>query len=355
MANAKIYVNREEGFIGTGLKKDEFVADCSDLDDIIAFTKAGIMKVVKVADKAFIGKDILHVAVFHKGDERTTYNMIYTDGKSGVSFAKRFNVTGITRDKEYLLTKGEEKSRVQYLSANPNGEAEMVRVLLSPQARARSKEFDFGFDQLEIKGRGGIGKQLTKYPIRSIRFKEAGKATLSGRQLWFDDTFGRLNTEEKGQLLGSFAPEDRILVIYQDGNYEITDQELSRHFDSEKIQLIEKFDPGRIITAVYLDQEKKQYNIKRFQVETTTLNSKFFFIKEGEGNRLEAVTTDEQPILIVKSGRGAQARRIRWKVTKVVELMGWRAVGVKMVDYNKTVEMEWDKKGGEKRQPELFE
>ena len=204
IANVKLYVNRAEGFIGTGLKKDEFVTDCSDLDDIIAFTKGGKMKVVKVADKAFIGKDILHVAVFRKNDERTTYNMIYVDGKSGVSYAKRFNVTGITRDKEYDLAKEDAKSKVHYLSANANGEADVVRIVLSPASTARHKEFDFYFEEQEIKNRSSLGNQVTKYPIRTVKFKEAGKSTLSGRRLWFDATFGRLNTEGKGEYLGWF-------------------------------------------------------------------------------------------------------------------------------------------------------
>ena len=257
IANTKLYVNRADGFIGTGLKKDEFVTDCSDLDDIIAFTKAGKMKIVKVAEKAFIGKDILHVGVFKKNDERTTYNMIYSDGKSGISYAKRFNVTGVTRDKEYDLTRRIEKSKVHYFSVNPNGEAESVRVILTPGSSARIKEFDFYFESLEIKGRSSMGNQVTKYPIRIVKYKEAGKATLSGRKLWFDDTFGRLNTEEKGEYLGNFGSEDKILVIYNDGNYEIKDQELTQRFDADKILLIEKFDPEKIISAVYLDRKNR--------------------------------------------------------------------------------------------------
>jgi len=354
IANTKLYVNREDGFIGTGLKKDELVTDCSDLDDIVAFTKSGKMKVVKVADKTFIGKDIIHVAVFRKNDERTTYNMIYTDGKSGISYAKRFNVTGVTRDKEYNLAKEEEKSKVHYFSANPNGEAEVVRVVLSPSSTARNKEFDFYFETLEIKNRSSIGNQVTKYPIRSVRFKEAGKATLSGRKIWFDDTFGRLNTEEKGQYLGNFDAEDKILVIYHDGNYEITDQELTQRIEAEKVLLIEKFDPEKIITAVYLENDKLQFNIKRFKIETTTLHSKFFFIKEGDGNRLETVTTAREPVLIVQSGRGSQIRKTKFKVEKLVEVMGWKAVGAKLADYSKTLEMEWEEKKGNGKQPELF-
>ena len=356
IANVKLYVNRSEGFIGTGLKKDEFVADCSDLDDIIAFTKSGKMKVVKVSDKTFIGKDIIYVAVFRKNDERTTYNMIYSDGKTGISYAKRFNVTGVTRDKEYDLSKAEEKCRVYHFTANPNGEAEVVKIILSPNSSARIKEFDFYFETLEIKNRSSLGNQVTKYPIRTVKFKEAGKATLSGRRIWFDSTFGRLNTEEKGEFLGSFGSEERLLVIYSDGNYEITDTEITQRFDAEKIIDIKKFDPESIITAIYLDNEKLQFNVKRFKIETTTLRSKFLFIKEGEGNRLEAVTTNPAPIVLIKSGRGAQARTQKVKIAGFVEVMGWRAVGSKLFDFAKSVEIEWAHKEDDKDklQAELF-
>ena len=355
IANIKLYVNYADGFIGTGLKKDELIAEVSDLDDIIAFTKTGVMKVVRVSDKIFIGKDIIHVAVFQKSDERTTYNLVYADGKTGVSYAKRFNVTGITRDKEYDLTKGSEKSRVHYFSANPNGEAEVVKIVLSPNCTAKKKELEFYFEELEIKGRGSIGNQVTKYPVKSVKFKEAGKSTLDAKKLWFDNKFGRLNTEEKGEYLGKFDAEDRILVIFNDGNYEITDQELTQRFDAEKILLIEKFRADKIITAVYLDNEKLQYNIKRFKIETTTLKSKFFFIKEGKDNRLETVTTEEEPLLIVHSGRGQLVRSAKFKVNKMVDVMGWKAVGAKLTDYSKSVEMEWEKKHDEDNaQPELF-
>ena len=355
IANIKLYVNYADGFIGTVLKKDELIAEVSDLDDIIAFTKSGIMKVVRVSDKIFIGKDIIHVAVFQKSDERTTYNLVYGDGKTGVSYAKRFNVTGITRDKEYDLTKGSEKSKVHYFSANPNGEAEVVKIVLSPNCMAKKKELEFYFEELEIKGRNSIGNQVTKYPIKSVKFKEAGKSTLDAKKLWFDNKFGRLNTEEKGEYLGKFDAEDRILVIFNDGNYEITDQELTQRFDAEKILLIEKFRADKVITAVYLDNEKLQYNIKRFKIETTTLKSKFFFIKEGKDNRLETVTTYQEPLLIVHSGRGQLVRSAKFKVNKMVDVMGWKAVGVKLTDYSKSVQMEWEKKHDEDNaQPELF-
>ena len=355
IANTKIYVNIADGFVGTGLKKDELIAEVSDLDDIIAFTKSGIMKVVKVADKAFIGKDIIHVAVFQKNDERTTYNMIYVDGKTGVSYAKRFNVTGITRDKEYDLTKGADKSKVHYFSANPNGEAEVLKIILSPNCSAKKKELEFYFEEMEIKGRGSIGNIVTKYPIKSVKFKEAGRSTLDAKKLWFDNKFGRLNIEEKGEYLGKFEAEDRLLVIYNDGNYEITDQELNQRFDFEKVLLLEKFDPEKIITAVYLDNEKLQFNIKRFKIETLTLHNKFFFIKEGKDNRLETVTTELEPVLIVNSGRGQLVRSAKFKVEKLVEVMGWKAIGAKLTDFSKTVEMEWEKKKDEENlQGDLF-
>lgn len=355
IANAKLYVNREDGFIGTGLRKDEFLFDCSTLDDIIVFTKRGVMKVVKVGDKAYIGKDIIHAAVFQKNDERTTYNMIYMDGDSGKSFAKRFNVTGVTRDKEYFLAKEHDKSKVHYLSVNPHAEAEIVRIILTPGARAHKKELEYNFAELEITGRGSKGITVTKYPIKSegVKLKEAGRSTIAGRKFWYDDQFGRLNVDEKGQYLGMFDADDKILVVYNDGNYEITDQELTQKLDAEKVLLIEKFDPEKIITAVYADMDKKQFMVKRFKIETTTLGNKFLFIKEGDGNYVEAVTTDAEPILAVQQGRGAQIRKGKMKLEKVAELSGWRTVGTRLLDYSKSVEMEWVKPKGSS-QPELF-
>ena len=293
-------------------------------------------------------------AVFQKNDERTTYNMIYSDGKGGLSYAKRFNVTGVTRDKEYDLTKGDEKSKIHYLSVNPNGEAEVVKIVLTPGCAARIKEFDFYFEELAIKGRSSMGNQVTKYPIKSVRFKEAGKATLSGRKLWFDEKFGRLSAEEKGTYLGSFEPDDRILVIYNDGNYEVTDQEMTQKIDPEKVLYIGKFDPEKVITAVYVDNDKKQYMVKRFKIETSTLKTKFMFIKEGDGNYVEAVTTDEEPILAMQQGRGAQIRKAKLKIVKIAEVTGWKTVGTKLADYSKSTEMEWVK-SKESNQAELFE
>ncbi|MBL0334589.1 MAG: DNA gyrase/topoisomerase IV subunit A [Chitinophagaceae bacterium] len=354
IANTKLYMNRDEGFIGTSLKKDEFLFDCSDLDDIIVFTKRGIMKVVKVSDKAFIGKEIVHAAIFKKNDERTTYNMIYADGKGGKNFAKRFNVTGITRDKEYDLTRGDDTSKVHYFTVNPNAEAEIVKINLSPNCSAHKKELEFNFAELEIKGRSSMGNIVTKYPIKSVKLKEAGVSTIAGKKLWYDDQFGRLTTEEKGELIGTFDADDKILVIYRDGNYEITDQELTQKLDAEKVLLIEKFRPDRVITAVYVDLDKKQFMVKRFKIETTTLKNKFFFIKEGDGNYVEAVTTDADPVMHVQQGRGAQIRKGKLKLVKMAELGGWRNVGFRMLDFSKSVEMEWVKSKEDPNQTELF-
>jgi len=238
-----------------------------------------------------------------------------------------------------------------------NGEAESVKVILSPNCSASIKEFDFFFDTLEVKGRSSVGNQVTKYPVKAIKLKEAGKSTLTGRKLWFDDKFGRLNTDEKGIYLGTFEDE-KLLVITKDGNYEVTDTEQSQRFDPEKVIFMEKFDPAKIVTAVYLDKEKLQFNIKRFLIETTTLKTPFTFIKEGTGNYVEAVSTFAEPILAVNTGRGAQVRKTKFKVSKMVDVMGWKAIGTKLVDFSKTVEMNWENKVFIKdpndTQPELF-
>ncbi len=354
IANIKLYANFIDGFIGTGLKKDEYIGEVSDLDDIIAFTKSGIMKVVRVSEKTFIGKDIIHAAVFQKADERTTYNIIYVDGKTGTSFAKRFNVTGITREKEYDLTKGSEKSRIHYFSTNANGEAEVVKIILSPNCSAKKKEFDFYFEELEIKGRGAIGNTVTKYPIKTIRFKQAGKSTLDAKKLWYDDKFGRLNADEKGLFLGKFEAEDRLIIFYKDGNYEMIDQELTQRFETEKILTLEKFNIEKVFSAVYLDNDKMQFNVKRFKIETTTLNNKYFFIKEGKSNLLYAISSSEIPLLNVKTGKGQLVNNVKFKVDKLVEVMGWKAIGSKLMDFNKSIEMEWIVAKNENLQQDLF-
>jgi topoisomerase-4 subunit A len=227
---------------------------------------------------------------------------------------------------------------------------------LSPNCTARNKELDFYFEELEIKGRSSQGNIATKYPVKTVKLKEAGKSTLSGVKLWFDAVYGRLNREEKGEYLGMFE-DDKLLVIYNDGHYELTDLELNQRFDGEKVLLIEKYKPEKIITAIYLDNDKQQYNVKRFKIETSTLKSKFLFIKEGEGNVLEAVTTMDEPILSVQTGRGTSVRKAKFKIAKMVEVMGWKAIGAKLMDFSKTVEMNWEEPPKEEptNQASLFE
>lgn len=331
IANTKLYVNYKEGFIGTGLKKDEFAFDCSDLDNIIVFRKDGKMMITKVADKVFVGKDIIYLAVFQKNDERTTYNMIYVDGKTGIAYGKRFNVTGITRDKEYDLTKGNPNSKVLYFSANANGEAEVVTITLSPGSKARVKVLDFYFEELEIKGRGAQGNQVTKYPVKSVKFKEKGRSTLSGQKVWYDDTVGRLNKDGNGMFLGSFEENDRVIAFYKDGTYELTDFELTNRYDPDAVVLIEKFAPEKIVSAIYYDSKTGQYNAKRFKIESQTLKNKYLFIREGEGNLLELVTTQQEPVISIKTGK-KKADLVEEEIAlhETIDITGWKAVGTRI-------------------------
>ncbi|RYD55012.1 MAG: DNA gyrase/topoisomerase IV subunit A [Sphingobacteriales bacterium] len=333
IANAKLYVNYKEGFIGTGLKKDEFAFDCSDIDNIIVFRKDGKMMITKVADKTFVGKDIIYLAIFQKNDERMTYNMIYVDGKTGIAFGKRFNVTGITRDKEYDLTKGNPNSKVLHFSANANGEAEVVTITLSPGSKARNKVLDFYFEELEIKSRGAQGNQVTKYPVKSVKFKEKGRSTLSGQKLWFDPAIGRLNKDNTGTFLGSFEEGDRIITFYKDGNYELTDYELTNRFDTGSLMLIEKFHPEKAVTAIYFDGKTGVFNAKRFIIESQTLKNKYLFIREGEGNYLEFVTTKPEPLVTLKSGKKkSELTSQEVALHEVIDITGWKAVGTRIAE-----------------------
>lgn len=356
IANTKLYVNYKEGFIGTGLKKDEFAFDCSDLDNIIVFKKDGTMVVTKVAEKSFVGKDIIHLDIWQKNDDRTTYNMIYVDGKSGVSYGKRFNVTGVTRDKEYDLTKGNPNSKVHYLTANPNGEAEVVSITLSPGSKARIKVFDFYFETLEIKGRSAQGNQVTKYPIRSIKLKEKGRSTLSGQKIWYDETLGRLNKDGNGMLLGSFMPEDRIIAFYKDGTYELTDFELTNRYETNDLVRIELFNPERIITAVYFDKKSGNFYAKRFKIEALTLKNKYLFIKEGEGNYLEFVTTKPEPVLVLRTGKKkSELTEEEFAAHEQIDITGWRTVGTKIGDNTlKEVSLQEEESEADDEAPTLF-
>ncbi|MCM5663356.1 DNA gyrase/topoisomerase IV subunit A [Galbibacter mesophilus] len=291
--NTKLYVNRKEGFIGTSLKRDEYVCDCSDIDDIIVFTATGKMMVTKVDAKTFIGKDIIHVAVFKKKDKRTIYNLIYKDGKGGASYVKRFFVSSITRDREYDLTNGKAGSYVHYFSANPNGEAEIVTIFLRQVGSIKKLKWDLDFADVLIKGRASKGNIVSKYAIKRIELKEKGVSTLKPRKIWFDDTVQRLNVDGRGELLGAFKGEDRLLIITQDGIVKTAVPELTMHFESNMI-VLEKWNPKKPISAIYYNGEKELYYIKRFLIENEGKEESF--IPEVPGSRLEIVSTDWRPV-----------------------------------------------------------
>ena len=291
-ATQKLYVNREEGFAGTGLKKDEFVCDCSDIDDIIVFRADGTFIVTRVSDKVFVGKNVVHIAVFKKNDERTIYNLIYQDGKKGSAMVKRFAVTGITRDKEYCLTKGSADSRVLYFTANPNGEAETISVHLRPRPRLKILTFEFDFSTLAIKGRQSIGNILTRNFVRKISLKDEGISTLGARDIWFDDSVNRLNAEQRGRHLGAFEPEDRIVTFMRSGHFRVYPADLSLHFDEDLI-LIGKFDPEKVYTAIYLDGSNGLQFVKRFAAEAS--DKKMCFISENPGSELLHLLTLPAP------------------------------------------------------------
>jgi topoisomerase-4 subunit A len=332
LANEKLYVNKEEGFIGTSLKKDEFVTDCSDIDDIIAFTKEGKMKVVKVSDKVFIGKNIIHVAVFKKNDERTTYNMIYRDGPKGITFMKRFNVTGVTRDKEYDLTKGTPNSEVLWFTVNPNGEAEKVEVQLRSGGGVRKTELDVDFGEMQVKGRNSVGNIITKYPVKKVVLIKKGASTLEAEDYWFDETVHRLNKEERGTYLGKFAGEDKILTITSKGYYKLYNFDLLNHFD-EDIVLIEKYFPNQVITCVYYDGESKSYLTKRFTPEM--VSNKTLIITEHEQSRIELITTQINPVIEVKFHKDKN-KDIKDESINLVEfspMVNMKAKGKKLTTY----------------------
>jgi topoisomerase-4 subunit A len=331
--NAKLYVNKIDGFVGFGLKKDEFVCDCSDLDDIIVIRRDGICMVSRIAEKVFMGKDILHVGVFRKGDERMVYNLIYLDGGSGKAMVKRFQVLGITRDKEYPLTKGTKGSKVMYFTANPNGEAEIISVFLTQGAKARVKVFDFDFATIEIKGRSAQGNIMTRYPVRKIQLKMEGVSTLGGLNIYYDAVIGRLNTDQRGRLIGNFLGEDRILVCYKNGEYELTTFELTNRFEASEVILIEKFNPQRIVSAVYFDGGTKTFFVKRFQIETTTINKKFNFITDHKQSYLKLVSTENQPQIVATLIKGKEEEVMEYDLDMLIDVKGWKAIGNKLSTY----------------------
>ncbi len=327
MNNTKLYVNRKEGFIGTSLKKDEFVTDCSDIDDIICFTSEGKMMISKVDAKTFVGKDIIHVAVFKKKDKRTIYNLVYRDGKNGASYLKRFAVTGITRDKEYDITQGKKESKIKYFSANPNGEAEVITVYLRQVGSIKKLKFEVDFADMMIKGRNVKGNIVTKYAIKRIELKEEGVSTLKPRRIWFDDSVKRLNVDERGELLGEFKGDDRLLVITQEGIAKTIKPELQTRFDDEII-VLEKWMPRKPVSAIYWEGEKERFYVKRFIIENPDKEEKF--IGEHSKSFLELISTDYVPRveLIFSKIRGKDPRPGEViNVEEFISVKGIKALG----------------------------
>ncbi|BDD09679.1 DNA topoisomerase IV subunit A [Fulvitalea axinellae] len=331
--NAKLYVNRTEGFVGTGLKKDEFVCDCSDIDDILVFRADGRCVVTKNADKVFVGKDIIHVEVFRRNDERKVFNMVYLNADKKCAMWKRFQILTVTRDREYELIKGGQKSRVLYFSANANGEAERINVKLTAGCGAKQKNLDFDFADLEVKGRGVAGNILTKYPIRKngITKTSEGVSTLGGVSIWFDDLVGRLNNDGRGRLLGTFSDE-KVLAVYKDGSYELTTYELTNRYEVKDLMLIEKFDPHTILSTIYYDGETKFHYVKRFNIETTTLNKRFKFVNDARSTKLVVATTDRSP-QVELSYTPQGTRKVSTNVYDfdlLDSVKGWKAIGNKL-------------------------
>lgn len=330
--NAKLYVNRADGFIGHSLKKDEFVGDCSDIDDIIVFKKDCTFQVARIADKVFVGKNIIHVDVWKKGDERTTYNMVYVNAKSGRTMAKRFNVTSITRGNDYPPAKGLTKAKLLYFSANYNGEAETINVQLTQGSKARKKVFDFDFSTIDIKGRGAAGNILTRYPVRKITMKEAGKSTLGAIKMWMDEVSGRLNTSSRGLYLGAFDTGDTLLVIYKKGEYEVLELDMNQRFEVKDVMHIGKLEKDTKISAIYYDGGKGWTMVKRFQIETNKLNQRFNFLSEDKNTKLYFASVHEKPKLNyayrVKGGKEEGTVDL----ADFIDVKGWRALGNKLID-----------------------
>ena len=321
--NTKLFVNREEGFVGTGLKRDEYVCDCSDIDDIIVFTKEGKLMVTKVGSKTFIGKGIIHVAVFKKKDKRTIYNMIYKDGKGGPSYIKRFAVTSVTRDREYDLTNGKPNSSVGYFSANPNGEGEVVTVLLRQVGSIKKLKWDIDFAEILIKGRVSKGNLVTKHAIKRIELKEKGVSTLKPRKIWFDDTIQRLNVDGRGELVGEFRGEDRILVITQSGIAKTIVPEITTHFDDDMI-VLEKWIPSKPISAIYFDGQKEKYYVKRFLIENE--NREDTFISDHSSSVLELVSTDWRPVAKIEFAKERGKDRREDQIINLEEFINVKGV-----------------------------
>jgi topoisomerase-4 subunit A len=329
--NAKLYINYKEGFIGTGLKKDEFVCDCSDIDDIIVIRKDGGYLITKVDDKVFVGNDIIYAQVFLKNDERTIYNIVYQDGKDGPLYVKRCAISGLTRDKEYNLTRGTAGSKITYFSANPNGEAEVIRVHHKPKARLKKLIFEFDFGQLAIKGKSSMGNILTKNPVHKIALKEKGLSTLGGRKIWFDDAVFRLNVDGRGLYLGEFSADEKIIVISKNGYFRVTGFDLSNHFE-DNILIIEKFRTGKVYSVIYWDAEQKFYYVKRFTIEES--EKPLCFINENPESKLISITEVEYPRFEIQfGGKNRDRENEIIEVAEFINVKSYKAKGKRLTSF----------------------
>jgi len=331
--NAKLYANKADGFVGFGLKKDEFISDCSDIDDIIVFRNDGYFLVTRIAEKTFVGKDIIHVAVWKKNDERTTYNAVYTDGATAKSFVKRFNVTAITRDKEYPITQETKGSKLHYFSVNPNGEAEVIQVQLSLGCKAKIKMFEFNFAELAIKGRSSQGNMLTKYPLRNIKLKAAGRSTIGALKIWLDEVSGRLNTEQRGRFLGEFDTGDELLILYKNGSYITTPLDITKRFQSDDFLYIGQCNrKDDVITAVHYDGHKGWTMVKRFHIETTQADQRFSYLTDHPESQLLFLSVEPSPKIKFQIKVGNKKSEGEALLTDIVDIKGWKAVGNRLSD-----------------------
>jgi len=331
--NAKLYLNAKEGFVGSGLKKDEFITECSDIDDVIAFTRQGTMRVVRMGDKVFVGKNVIHANVWKKGDERTTYNMIYLDAKTGRAMGKRFNVSAITRNKDYDLTTGVKGNKVYYFSVQPNGESEVVEIKLTAACKAHKKTFEFDFATLDIKGRGTKGNIVTKYPVRKVTQLEVGESSIGAMKLWIDKASGRLNTEELGQYIDKFDSSDLLLSLHKNGVYQMTELDPNKKFNPSTLLEVGKLWLETVVTVVYYEGNKGWTMVKRFQIETNTVDTDFKFISEAAGTKLYYVSMEDEPIVRFSYRQNKAKHEEVLNLAEFVDVKGWKALGNKLGEY----------------------
>ena len=341
MANEKLYVDRKNGFVGYGLKKEEYVCDCSDISNVLVVLKDGTFIVKQVSDKDFVGKNIIYVDVWIKGNERKIYHAVYLDGATNTTYVKRFSITAITRDKEYNISQGTKGSKLLYFSVHNNSEEEVISILLALTSKAKNKAFEFDFGKLTIKGRSAKGNILTKYSVKKITQKSVGSATLGGRKVWLDETVGKLNTAERGRFLGEFDTGDTVLVLYKDATYEMAEIDFNKRFEMKDIEVIEKLPKEKesVISVLYYHGKRKANYVKRFQIETSTLNQKFPYLGEDKNTQQLFVSTDENAIIYYQYYVKRNEKPIaKLNLSAFVDVKGWKSLGNKLTD-NKIIDI----------------